>query len=223
MEEPKDICSIRYLDKKAIVIHNQKYIMDKKTIDTYNALAKEYDAETSDFWDRFPRTIIDTFCNLTQGRVLDVGSGPGRDGSILHKAGLHVVCLDASEVMVKLSFARGLESVVGDFNEMPFPDESFDGVWAYTSLLHVPRAEVMKPLREIRRVLKIGGTFGLGLIEGDGELYRESSGVGKPRWFSFYKKEEVEYLITQNGFEIVYFEEFMPNTKNYLNFISKKI
>jgi len=50
--------------------------MDNITIDTYNRTALEYDAETTDFWDLFPRTVIDKFANLTQDRVLDVGSGP---------------------------------------------------------------------------------------------------------------------------------------------------
>ncbi|MCX6701684.1 MAG: class I SAM-dependent methyltransferase, partial [Candidatus Zambryskibacteria bacterium] len=162
--------------------------MDQKTINTYDELAEEYDKETVDFWNRFPRTIFDKFIGLTKGKVLDVGSGPGRDGSILKEAGLDVVCLDASESMIKLSKERGLNSVVGDFNSLPFKNESFEGVWAYTSLLHIPKSEVKKPLSEIQRVLKLGGIFGLGLIEGETELYRESSGVDKPRWFSFYKK-----------------------------------
>lgn len=196
--------------------------MDQKTVNTYNQLAKEYDEETADFWDRFPRTIIDKFMEFTNGRVLDIGSGPGRDGLILKKAGLDIVCLDASEEMVRLSSRKGLESVLGDFNELPFGDNSFDGVWSYTTLLHVPKLEVLKSFQEINRVLKPNGTFGLGLIEGDEELYRESSGVGKPRWFSFYKKEEVEGLLKTYGFNVVYFEEFMPKSKKYLNFISIK-
>jgi len=196
--------------------------MDIQTINTYNELAKEYDIETTDFWDRFPRTIFDKFIDLTKGKILDVGSGPGRDGLVLQKAGFEVICLDASEAMIKISKERGLSSVLGDFNNLPFADKSFDGVWAYTSLLHVPKAQIEKPLSEIFRVLKSDGIFGLGLIEGDTELYRESSGVGKPRWFSFYKKEEVENLLTKYGFKISYFKEFKVNTKNYLNFISKK-
>ena len=196
--------------------------MDRKTIATYDRLAEEYDAETADFWDRFPRTIIDKFISLTKGSVLNVGSGPGRDGVILRDAGLDVVCLDASEAMVKLSAARGLRSVVGDFANLPFNDGSFNGAWAYTSLLHVPKSEIQGSLSEIWRVLEPGGIFGLGLIEGDAELYRESSGMDLPRWFSFYKKEEIEDLLAANGFETVYFEEFRPNTKNYLNFIARK-
>ena len=197
--------------------------MDRKTIGTYNQLAKEYDEETTDFWNRFPRTFLDRFIELSRGKVLDVGSGPGRDGLILQKAGLKVICLDASEAMVKISTERGLESVVADFSVLPFSDSDFDGVWAYTSLLHVPKKDIKKPLAEIFRVLKVNGILGLGLIEGKTELYRLSSGVGKPRWFSFYTQKEVENILHKNSFKVIYFEEFKVNTKNYLNFIAAKM
>lgn len=197
--------------------------MDIQTINTYNKLAKEYDDETIDFWERFPKSIFNKFIELTKGKVLDIGSGPGRDGLILKEAGLDVICLDASEEMVRLSKEKGLNSIVGDFNDLKFENESFDGIWAYTSLLHIPRADIDLPLSEIRRVLKMGGTFGLGLIEGDTELYRESSGTKGQRWFTFYKKEEIEGLLIKHGFEVLFFEEFKPGSKNYLNFICKKI
>lgn len=197
--------------------------MDHKTIQTYDLLAKEYDEETAPFWELFPRTFVDRFIELTEGKILDVGSGPGRDALILKEGGLDVTCLDASHAMIKLSQEKGFPSLLGDFNDMPFQDESFDGVWAYTSILHVPKTEIEKPLGEIRRVLKPGGTFGLGLIEGETEGYKESSGVSAARWFSFYTKEEVEKLLGENGFEILYFEQFKPKSKNYLNFIAKKL
>lgn len=197
--------------------------MDQKTINTYNILAKEYDDETADFWDKFPQNFFNKFIELVQGRVLDVGSGPGRDGLILQKKGLDVVCLDASEAMIKISSEKGLESILGDFNDLPFIDESFGGVWAYTSLLHVPKSEIQKPLNEIYRVLKVDGILGLGLIEGEFEGYRESSGVDMPRWFSFYTKKEIEELLKNNGFEIIYFDIFKPGSRNYLNFIARKI
>ena len=111
------------------------------------------------------------------------------------------------------------QSIVGDFNALPFEDKSFDAVWAYTSLLHVPKSDIHKSLIEISRVLKCGGVFGLGLIEGEEEMYRESSGVNQPRWFSYYTRNEIEDLLNQYGFKVTYFEEFKPRSKNYLNFI----
>lgn len=197
--------------------------MDQKTIDTYNQMSREYDDETKVFWERFPRTFFDRFAELSKGKVLDVGSGPGRDALLLKERGQEVVCLDASSAMVGMCQAKGLEAVLADFKSLPFGDGSFGGVWAYTSLIHVPKTEAVQAVLEIHRVLKDDGIFGLGLIEGETEGYRESSGVNKPRWFSFYTKPEVEELLQKNGFKIIYFEEFKPNSKNYLNFIAQKI
>lgn len=197
--------------------------MDQQTVNTYNLLAKNYDDQTVDFWDKFPRTSLDKFIELVGKNILDVGSGPGRDAVLLREKGITVTCLDASAEMVKFCSEKGFESVLGDFNQLPFSENMFDGVWAYTSLLHVKKSEITKAIQEIYRVLKPNGIFGLGMIEGETEEYRTTDKVNLPRWFSFYKKEEIEELLKQNQFEIIYFEVFKPSTKNYLNFIARKI
>lgn len=197
--------------------------MDRQTIDTYNKLAKEYDDETVDFWERFPRTFLNKFVELSGNKIANVGSGPGRDGLLLKEAEKEVICVDASEVMVDLSSKRGLQSFLADFDNLPFKNASFDGAWSYTALLHIPKKSISVPLNEISRILKPSGIFALGLIEGDVEEYKESSGVDMPRWFSFYQKDEVENLCKKHGFEVIYFETFKPRSKNYLNFIFKKI
>lgn len=196
--------------------------MDEKTILAYNQMAKRYDEETVDFWNRFPRTFLDKFIEITQGKVIDIGSGPGRDALLLKEKGFEVICLDAAEAMIAICKEKELQSVLGDFISMPFEDASFNGAWAYTSLLHVSKADLPKALNEIRRVLKERGILGLGLIEGDIEEYRESSGANTLRWFSFYKKKEIQKILEFCGFEIIYFEQFKPGLKNYLNFIARK-
>lgn len=196
--------------------------MDQQTIDTYNKTAREYDEETVDFWNQFPRTFLNKFIELTEEKIIDVGSGPGRDGLLIQEAGKEVVCTDASEAMVKLSSERGLESVLTGLDALPFENESFDGAWSYTTLLHIPKKDMRAPLNEIYRILKPSGIFALGLIEGDTEEYKESSGAGMPRWFSFYQKEEVIDVCKKYKFELIYFEIFKPRTRNYLNFIFQK-
>jgi SAM-dependent methyltransferase len=114
-----------------------------------------------------------------------------------------------------------LEAIEGDFMQIPFTPKSFDGVWAYTSLLHIPKADIGKAFEEISRVIKVGGYFGLGLIEGSGELYRNSSGIDQPRYFAFYTRDEIEKLMSEFGFEVIFFDEFKPQSKKYLNFVAK--
>lgn len=197
--------------------------MDEKTIHTYNQMAKEYDDQTVDLWEQFPRTFFDAFVERAQGSILDVGSGPGRDGLLFKEKGLEVTCLDASEAMVALCKEKGLRAIVGDFISMPFERDSFDTVWAYTSLLHISKKDISKALDEICRVLKNNGILGLALIEGDTEGYRESSGTNMPRWFSFYTKEEVEQFLAKHGFKVLHFEQFAIRSRNYLNFIAQKV
>lgn len=195
--------------------------MDSQTIIAYNKHAKNYDEETKDFWKLFPSGIIDYFVNKVSGRVLDVGSGPGRDAEILRSAGLNVVCLDASDQMVKLTLAKNFESVCADLLELPFPDQSFEGVWAYTSLLHIAKKDISKALSEVKRVLKPNGTLGLGMIEGNSEIYKESPKVKSPRFFAYYKKTELDKILSENGFQTVCFENFKPRTHEYLNYVLK--
>ena len=197
--------------------------MDSKTISAYNQIAKEYDEETIPFWEEIPDTVFNKFSELVNGKVLDIGSGPGRDGLLLKNKGLDVVCLDASEAMIEMSKSRGLESVLGDFMDLPFTDHTFNGIWAYTSLLHIPKKDIDIAFSEITRTLKPQGILGLGLIEGETEGYKDSDDNGHLRWFSFYTKEEVEKLLDKHGFEIIYFEIFKPRKKNYLNFIAQKV
>ncbi len=199
--------------------------MDVQTIQTYNQMAAAYDAETADFWDKFPRDFFDSFAQSVHGTILNVGCGPGRDALLLQERGLNLTCLDASETMVKICQDKGLHAVVGDFLQLPFAPNSFNGVWAYTSLLHVPKTQVDTAFAEISRVLTPKGMLGLGLIEGTTEEYKlgvKNTGVTMPRWFSYYTKQEVEVLLTKHNFTIKSFVNFQPSKRMYLNFIAQK-
>jgi SAM-dependent methyltransferase len=98
------------------------------------------------------------------GRVLEVGCGPGYFGENLRgRLGVEVVALDASPRMVELARERGLEALVGDVQELPFPEDDFDVVVANWMLYHVADPDL--GLSEIARVLRPGGrlvaaTFG---------------------------------------------------------------
>ncbi len=199
--------------------------MDKETIKTYNLMAEAYDHETSSFWNKFPRTFIDKFRGSVEegGLVLDVGSGPGRDGQILTQAGLKVICLDASHSMGMMTHKKGLLTLGGDFLKIPLQADTIKAVWTYTSLLHVSKDEVKTALIEINRILGHIGILGLGLIEGEGEYTNIKDGRKLPRHFALYTKSEIVRLLNSTGFQPFYFEEFKPNSRNYLMSISRKI
>jgi SAM-dependent methyltransferase len=89
-------------------------------------------------------------------RVLEVGCGCGELAErIVREVGADLVAVDQSERMVALTRARGVDAIVGDVQDLPFADETFDCVLAAWMLYHVP--DVDQGLAEIARVLRSGG------------------------------------------------------------------
>ena len=95
---------------------------------------------------------------LAPARVLEVGGGQGELAEWMRdELGAQVSFLDFSPRMVELACARGLDARVGDVQELPFADASFDVVVAAWMLYHVP--DVALGPREIARVLVPGGSL----------------------------------------------------------------
>ena len=85
---------------------------------------------------------------LEDKRVLEVGSGHG----LLQDVVADYTGLDLSSKVARLYHKP---FVAGSATAMPFPDQSFDSVWTFWVLEHIPAPE--RALREMRRVMKDGG------------------------------------------------------------------
>lgn len=189
------------------------------TIETYDKYAQVYDEEVIEFWEKFPQAFIDKFVSSLPGkRVLNLGSGSGRDAILLRNQGLEVVCLDASRTMVEITEGLDFESHHAMFTELNFPEASFDGVWAYTSLIHIPKTEAQEVITQVHVLLKPSGTFVMGAIEGDtaGMVERKTM-PGAARYFKNYTKDELQQLIEPLGFALTYEEDYKPHNNVYLN------
>ncbi|KAF3807904.1 Sterol 24-C-methyltransferase erg-4 [Colletotrichum gloeosporioides] len=101
-------------------------------------------------------------------KVLDVGCGVGGPAREMVKfTGCHVTGLNINQYQVqratnyaaKEGLSHKLDFVQGDFMNIPFPDNSFDAVYAIEATVHAPSLEGV--YKEIFRVLKPGGVFGV--------------------------------------------------------------
>jgi SAM-dependent methyltransferase len=77
-------------------------------------------------------------------------------------------------------------------------ESEFDGVWANFSLLHAPRGDLPKHLSAIRRALRPGGLFHIGMKTGEGEK-RDDLG----RLYTFVTEDELHGMLGASGFEVV--------------------
>jgi SAM-dependent methyltransferase len=94
---------------------------------------------------------------VSPGRLLEAGCGQGALAAQLMAAGVEVTALDQSERMVALTSARGVRAIVGDVEQLPFADASFDVSVANYMLYHLP--DLDRGLSELARVLRPGGTL----------------------------------------------------------------
>jgi SAM-dependent methyltransferase len=125
-----------------------------------------YDAVSARLLDGFfTEVAADLVESVPRGRVLDVGSGPGRLAARIARMApaLKVTGLDISDEMIErartvavVSFVDSrVEFRMGDVASLPFPDASFDAVVSTFSLHHW--SDPAQGLSEIYRVLRSGG------------------------------------------------------------------
>src|SRR4051794_9457834 len=112
------------------------------TIAAYQADAAAYAAGAPAMSEEVLRDL-EEFADLVGagGRVLEVGSGPGRDALELEARGLVVRRTDITPAFVDLMRADGHDADVLD----PLVDDlggPYDGVWASAVLLHLARDEM---------------------------------------------------------------------------------
>ena len=125
------------------------------------------------------------------GRVLDLGCGSGRDSLAFLKAGLVVDAVDGSAQMVKAaSGLTGLPVTHATFSDYE-PAGPYGGIWACSSLLHVPAAKLAGVIVKYSRALAPGGTFYLSFKLG------AHDGMRNGRWFTDLDEPTLRALIAE--------------------------
>ena len=154
---------------------------------TYDAMAEARDQRTYPAWKADVReSFLSVLHREGHVRLIEIGAGTGRDGVYFAENGLDVVCVDLSQEMVRLCEKKGLEAHVMDVVDLRFPSESFDAAYSFNAFLHIRDAELHAALREVRRILRPGGPFFLGLYGGfDREGVYEEDTYTPKRFFSF--------------------------------------
>ncbi|MGF7228508.1 MAG: class I SAM-dependent methyltransferase [Candidatus Saccharibacteria bacterium] len=194
---------------------------NQTTIDAYDTFAQAYDQGVVDFWTEFPQDFLHKFVGGLQGkRVLNLGSGSGRDAVLLRQLGVEVVCVDASKSMIDITAKLDFESYHTDFENMTFDLGSFDGVWAYCLLLHINRRQAAEVFRKLHTYLKPSSLCVVGVIEGDSEAMVEHEIMpGTSRYFQFYTNNELKRLVHAADFTIVHEQEYVADGGTFLSHI----
>ena len=143
--------------------------MTNKTLDYYNQNAESFIQGTVsvDF-----KETQDKFLQLLSGKkVLDFGCGSGRDTKYFIESGYAVTAIDGSEELCKSASAyTGIQVKHMLFQDLDEVD-CYDGIWACSSILHLPKEELKIVTQKMSRALKPNGiiytSFKYGNFEGE--------------------------------------------------------
>jgi len=175
---------------------------------SYDTVAADY---ARDFRDELEHKPFD--CKLldwliekvgTGGAICDLGCGPGHISAYLHARGANVCGIDLSAAMVhqaqhlhpNIPFKQGNMLALTNVS-----DESFAGIAAFYSIIHLPRPQVVPALREWWRVLHPNGVLLVTFHIGTEVIHRDD-------WweksvcldFFFFQTEEMKTFLKEADF-----------------------
>ncbi len=154
--------------------------------------------------------------------ILDFGCGSGRDTKYFLEQGYHVEAIDGSVELCKLaSEYTGIEVKIMLFQELA-EVEKYDGIWACSSILHLPIDELPEVMNKMAAALK-----GNGIIYTSFK-YGTFSGERNGRFFTNMTEETFADLL--NGIDSLEIQEqwttpdVRPNRgeEKWLNLILRK-
>jgi SAM-dependent methyltransferase len=165
---------------------------DPETLAFYDREAKSYAARPRP--ERNKR--LEAFLSeLARGaKILELGSGDGRDCEAMLRAGFDVTPSDGSAGLAREAEKRlGRAVKILRFEEL---DEhaAYDGVWASACLLHVPAERLGDVLSNIHTALRSGGRFYASYKMGDGG---DRDDLG--RYYNFPSREKLAAIYERAG------------------------
>ena len=140
------------------------------TINYYNQNAENFIANTQNA-DMHPTQ--ERFLRLLDANtsILDFGCGSGRDTKYFLEKGYQVTATDGSAEICRLaSEFTGIEVKEMLFQELDTMNQ-YDGIWACSSILHLPKKELLPVIQKMCEALKDNGiiytSFKYGDFEGE--------------------------------------------------------
>lgn len=173
---------------------------NQQTLGTYNSAVTQYFEAASPEVSTGIKEWIDM--NLSQlpagARILEIGSGTGKDAAYMEAKGFTVELTDASQGFVDHIKSQGRQARMLNAltDEM---DGDYDMVYANAVLLHFTRDETAAVLKKMHQALKPSGRLAFSLKSGDGEELTDRR-LNAPRYFCYWQKATLEPVVRAAGF-----------------------
>ena len=171
-----------------------------KTLQIYNDNVDKYIEGTHKTVNQHEKDWLDrALKGLTENaNIIEIGSAFGKDAQYINSLGYKTQTTDASTGFVKYLNSNGFSAkqfnpIYDDF------EEKYDLITANAVMLHFTTKEMSLVLEKALKALKSKGKLAISLKEGEGEGWSDHK-VDAPRYFNYWKNEEITDLLTSVGF-----------------------
>lgn len=149
---------------------------------------------------------------VPKGRVLEIGSGYGKEASMLikHFGIENYIGVDASSGLIKLASNRnrGAKLINTSIYELDgVESQSVDCFWASAVLIHLPKERLKEALDSLKQKLKTGAYGFISILSGNANM--ENSRPG--RYYSLWTKEEFSESLVNGGYKVISVDR-VPNS-----------
>jgi predicted TPR repeat methyltransferase len=193
-----------------------------QTLQAYNDHIQEYVAANNPVLQGSLKAWVDEVLKLIPkgGRVLELGSGYGRDAAYIESQGYAIERTDAAEGFVELlknqgHDARKLNVLTDDFGT------NFDLIYAQAVFLHFNPEQLKQVLKKSFDSLKQSGTLAFSVKEGEGEAWPDDY-LGVPRYYCYWKEPALQKITEATGFSSIEITKRQGIRDLWLHVIAKK-
>jgi ubiquinone/menaquinone biosynthesis C-methylase UbiE len=164
---------------------------------------------------KIPAQTVISFLKKQKGKMLDLGSGSGRN--LVKNSKIEYHLLDFSKKMLDLAEKKAREEKINiitkkaNLYKIPYEDNFFDGAISI-SALHCVKGEEkrIKSIEELHRVLKPKSKMLIGVWNARSKRFKDKAkekivgwqDKGK-RYYYLYYKEEIKEQLENAGFKII--------------------
>ena len=170
------------------------------TLDSYEGHIQQYvDVTPHEINDDLRAWIDKTLSRIPKGaRILEIGSGFGRDADYIERAGYNIIRSDAAKGFVDLLRKAGHKAYV--LNALTEPlGGPYAMVFADAVFLHFTPAQLAIVLSKANRAMPPGGVLACSLKLGDGDSWATGR-FGAPRFFHYWQEPALTAALRAAGF-----------------------
>lgn len=216
-------------------------IENKKTLAVYDKTAHLYLASSIEHDNLDPvkasrkrkkleSLIKSSFACLPSGsKIFEIGSADGANSKFIESLGFNVTSSDIADDFINATKSKGLHTIKFNVLEDDFP-EKYSGVFCWRVLVHFTKEDALTLIQKVYDALEDNGILVFNAINRDtkntDEEWVDFEGeyhMGVERYYSYFRKEELDSMIDKVGFKIHdFFKQGGDNNDKWLIYVLRK-